>query len=516
MAVLLTRTRNGKRHEPAIIRCAVYARVSVDDGPDQVLSSTEAQQEAVLAYIASQRHAGWIALPDVYEDRGFSGGDTRRPAFQRLLRDVESGEVDRIVVHRIDRLSRSLADFVRIMETLDRHGVGLVSVTQQLDTTTSMGKLTMNLLFSFAEFEREMICERTRDKMRAARRRGQWTGGVPVLGYDVADGGGRLVVNEGEAERVRAIISTYLETRSLSATIAEIRRRGWTTKRWVSASGKAHGGGEFGKSTLQKLLTNPLYVGRIRAGDEIVDAEHEAIVDVETFEAAQACLQGNRVTNGSAPKTKRTAMLAGLLRCSACDSAMTRSCTTKGRRRYAYYVCVSRQKEGTHVCPTAPVAAGEIEAFVVDQIRGIGSDPKLIAAVVASAKAQAKARAKELANDVRMLDAEIKQMRGELSRARGDADDDRIAEVARRLKTTERRRRVAHETLVAARGRAINRTGVSEALSEFDALWARLTAREKHEALALLVERVEYDGASGEVAITFREEAASLLPGGHP
>ncbi len=514
MAALSTTSRNGSRTKPTTVRCGVYCRISVDDGPDQALSSTEAQQEAVLAYIASQRHAGWTALPDVYEDRGFSGGDTRRPAFQRLLRDVEAGEVDRIVVHRIDRLSRSLADFVRIMETLDRHGVGLVSVTQQLDTTSSMGKLTLNLLFSFAEFEREMIRERTRDKMRAARRRGQWTGGVPVLGYDIAEG--RLVVNEAEAERVRAIFSTYLETRSLSSTIGEIRRRGWTTKRWVSAAGKAHGGGEFGKSTLQKLLTNPLYVGRIRAGDEIVDAEHEAIVDVETFEAVQACLAGNRVTNGSAPRTKRTALLAGILRCSACDAAMTRTATVKRRRSYAYYTCVRRQKEGAHVCPTAPVAASEIEAFVVDQVRGIGSDPKLIAAVVASAKAQAKARVKELANDVRMFDAEIKQLRGELSRARHDADDDRLAEITRRLKGTERRRRVAHETLVAVRSRTINRTGVSEALSEFDALWGRLTAREKHEALALLVERVEYDGASGEVAITFREGAVSLLPGGRP
>ncbi len=516
MAVLSTTSRNGKGVEPAVVRCAVYTRVSVDDAPDQAFSSTEAQQEAVRAYVASQRHAGWTALPDVYEDRGFSGGDTRRPAFQRLLRDVEAGEVDRIVVHRIDRLSRSLADFVRIMETLDRHGVGLVSVTQQLDTTSSMGKLTMNLLFSFSEFERSMICERTRDKMRAARRRGQWTGGVPVLGYDIADGGGRLVVNEGEAERVRAVFGMYLATRSLSATVAELRRRGWTTKRWTSAAGKTYGGNDFGKSTLQKLLTNVLYVGRIRAGDEVVEAEHEAIVDVETFEAVQACLQGNRVINGSAPRTKRTALLAGLLRCSACDAAMTRTATTKGRRRYKYYTCVRRQKEGAHVCATAPVAAGEIEAFVIDQIRGIGSDPKLIAATVASAKAQAKARAKELANDVRLLDAEIKQMRGELNRARGDADDDRITEITRRVKTTEHRRRVAQETLTAVRGRAINRTGVSEAMSQFDALWARLTAREKHEALALLVERVEYDGASGEVAITFREEAASLLPGGGP
>ncbi len=496
------------------VRCAIYTRKSTDEGLDQAFNTLDAQRESAEAFVRSQAGLGWMPLPDRYDDGGFSGGTTERPAFQRLLRDVEAGLIDRIVVYKVDRLSRSLLDFARIMQTLEKHEVGLVSVTQQLDTSSSMGRLTLNMLMSFAEFEREMIRERTRDKMRAARRRGQWTGGVPVLGYDVAEGGGRLAVNEVEAERVREVFRVYLENRSLSATIAEIRRRGWTTKRWVSASDKVHGGVDFGKSTLQKLLTNPLYVGQIRCGDEIVDAEHEAIVDSETFEAAQACLAGNRVTNGSAPRTKRTALLAGLLRCSACDAAMTRTATVKRRRSYAYYVCTRRQKEGAHACPTAPVAAGEIEAFVIDQIRGIGSDPKLIAATVASAKSQAKVRVKELANDVRLLDAEIKQLRRELNRARDEHDDDRIAEINRRLRSTERRRRVAQETLTAVRGRTINRTGVSEALSEFDALWGRLTAREKHETLTLLVERVEYDGSTGEVAITFREGAVSLLPGG--
>ncbi len=500
----------------AEVRCAIYTRKSTDEGLDQAFNTLDAQRESAESFVRSQAGLGWVPLPDRYDDGGFSGGTTERPAFQRLLRDVEAGLIDRIVVYKVDRLSRSLLDFARIMQTLEKHEVGLVSVTQQLDTSSSMGRLTLNMLMSFAEFEREMIRERTRDKMRAARRRGQWTGGVPVLGYDVAEGGGRLVVNEGEAERVRMIFRAYLETRSLSATVAEARRRGWTTKRWTSAAGKTHGDTAFGKSTLQKLLTNVLYVGRIRCGDEVVEAEHEAIVDVDTFEAAQACLRGNRVTNGSAPKTKRTAMLAGVLRCAACDAAMTRTATTRGSRRYKYYACTRRQKEGAQVCPTAPVAAGEIEAFVIDQIRGIGNDPKLIAATVASAKAQAKARVKELGNDLRLFDAEIKQLRGELNRAREDGDDDRITEITRRAKTTERRRRVAQETLTAVRGRTINRTGVSDALSEFGALWARLTAREKAEALGLLVERVDYDGASGEVAITFREGAAALLPGGHP
>src|SRR5713101_7925941 len=207
------------------VRCAIYTRKSTDEGLDRDFNSLDNQREAAEAYIKSQRHEGWEILPDRYDDGGFSGGTLDRPALKRLLGDIEAGGVQRIIVYKIDRLSRSLLDFARLAEFFEEHGASIVSVTQQLDTSTSMGRLTLNMLLSFAQFEREMVSDRTRDKMHAARRRGKWTGGMPPLGYDVAPEGGRLIVNKTEAEEVRAIFHLYLETRSLVAVSQELNRR---------------------------------------------------------------------------------------------------------------------------------------------------------------------------------------------------------------------------------------------------------------------------------------------------
>ncbi len=216
------------------VRCAIYTRKSTEEGLDQDFNSLDAQREAGEAYIQSQRGEGWVRVPDRYDDGGFTGGNMDRPALQRLLGDVGEGKINCIVVYKVDRLSRSLLDFARIMETLDKHKVSFASVTQQFNTTHSMGRLTLNILLSFAQFEREIIAERTKDKVHAARRKGKWTGGRPMLGYDVTPQGGRIFVNEEEAERVRAVFELYLELRALMPTVEELRRRGWTNKRWVT------------------------------------------------------------------------------------------------------------------------------------------------------------------------------------------------------------------------------------------------------------------------------------------
>jgi site-specific DNA recombinase len=221
------------------VRCAIYARKSTEEGLEQEFNSLDAQREAAEAYITSQKSSGWQCLPQKYDDGGYTGGNVDRPAFQRLMADVQADRVDCIVVHKIDRLSRSLMGFARIMEALEQHEVSLVSVTQQFNTTTSMGRLTLNILLSFAQFEREIISERTRDKMGAARRKGKWTGGPLMLGYDLArnSGGSRLVVNRAEAERVQAIFRLYLEQGSLLATLKAIRERGWKTKKHQTKKG---------------------------------------------------------------------------------------------------------------------------------------------------------------------------------------------------------------------------------------------------------------------------------------
>src|SRR5580658_6907253 len=252
---------SNRSHNTKVVRCAIYTRKSTEEGLDQEFNSLDAQREASEAFIASQKNEGWQVITDHYDDGGYTGGNMDRPALKRLLAAVEARSVDCIVVYKVDRLSRSLLDFARIIEILDRNGVSFVAVTQQFNTTSSLGRLTLNILLSFAQFERELIGERTRDKMSAARKKGKWVGGCPVLGYDVDRGGGRLVVNEEEAERVRAIFALFEETGSVRRTLAEIERRGWRLKSWKCKRGDVRTGGQFTLNSLRRLLGNILYTG---------------------------------------------------------------------------------------------------------------------------------------------------------------------------------------------------------------------------------------------------------------
>src|SRR5580698_5850792 len=220
-----------------IVRCCIYTRKSTEEGLDQDFNSLHAQREAAEAYIMSQKHLGWTLVPTHYDDGGFTGANLERPALKQLLEDIDARRVDVIVVYKVDRLSRSLLDFARLVDRFDQHSVSFVSVTQQFNTTASLGRLTLNILLSFAQFEREIIGERTRDKMSAARRKGKWVGGMPVLGYDVDPRGGRLVVNAEEAGRVREIFRLYAKNPSFPAIIAELERRKWTTKSWTTKQG---------------------------------------------------------------------------------------------------------------------------------------------------------------------------------------------------------------------------------------------------------------------------------------
>src|SRR5947207_8888273 len=254
--------KEGRRKSAPVVRCAIYTRKSTEEGLDQEFNSLDAQRESAEACIASQKELGWKLLADRYDDGGYTGGNLERPALRRLLDDIEARRVDCVVVYKVDRLSRSLLDFARLMDRFDRHSVSFVSVTQQFNTTSPMGRLTLNILLSFAEFERHIICERTRDKMGAARRKGKWVGGTPVLGYDVDPAGGRLVVNEPEAQRVREIFRLFKSHRSLLKLVNQLEVRRWTNKSWKSKRGVEHVGRPFTKPTLRSLLTNPIYGGK--------------------------------------------------------------------------------------------------------------------------------------------------------------------------------------------------------------------------------------------------------------
>ena len=276
------RKRSGGGQErlgASTLRCAIYTRKSTEEGLTQEFNTLEAQRESAEAYVQSQLQAGWTALAERYDDGGYTGANLERPALRNLLIDIEAGRIDCVLVYKVDRLSRSLLDFARLMEIFERCQVSLVSITQPLNTTGSLGRLTLNILLSFAEFERQMIADRTRDKMAAARRKGKWVGGTPVLGYDIADSGGKLIVNQEEARRVQAIFTLYLQHRSVASVLAEIRARNWTMKRWQTREGRDFGGRPFRRATLERLLNNVLYLGKVSHQDTVCAGEQAPIVE---------------------------------------------------------------------------------------------------------------------------------------------------------------------------------------------------------------------------------------------
>ena len=270
------------------VRCAIYTRVSTDQGLEQDFNSLDAQYDAAQAYIRSQAHAGWTLLRAKYDDGGFSGGNTDRPALQRFLQDVRAGKVDIIVVYKVDRLTRSLADFAKLVELFDQHDVSFVSVTQQFNTTTSMGRLTLNVLLSFAQFEREVTSERIRDKIAASKRKGLWVGGMAPLGYDTRDR--KITVNEDEAERVRTIFRSYLRLGSMNKLMADLRKRGIVSKVRRLKTGETVGGIPFTRGPLAHLLRNRFYIVEVPFKGELLKGEQPAIVDRALFEAVQAKL----------------------------------------------------------------------------------------------------------------------------------------------------------------------------------------------------------------------------------
>jgi site-specific DNA recombinase len=477
--------------ETAPVRCAVYTRKSTDEGLDQAFNSLDAQREAGEAFVLSRKHEGWVCLPDRYDDGGYSGGNIERPALKRLMADAEAGGVDAIVCYKVDRLSRSLLDFSRLIEVFDRRKVMFVSVTQPINTADSSGRLMLNVLLSFAQFEREMIADRTRDKMAAARRKGKWCGGFPVLGYDVHPDGGKLVVNVEEAETVRQIFLTYLDLRSLQATAAELNRRGWRTKSWATKEGTFHEGVAFNKAHVSRLLGNPLYVGRVSHKGETYAGEHPAIVDEAIYARVQAALAANNVSGGAKAKNRYGHLLRGLLHCTACGTAMSPSVTRRNGKAHRYYVCGNATRRGWSSCPHPSLPAGEIEDAVVERIKVVGRDPDLLRDTLAEIRSIQKTRVPALTAERRRLDREVSRLRD-----RG-GNEDHIGKITARLVEVG-------EELDVLQGASVDRRDLAKALALFDEVWVCLFPAERERIIGLLVARIDFDAGRGTVAITFR------------
>jgi len=366
------------------LRCAIYTRKSTEEGLEQEFNSLDAQREACAAYIMSQRHEGWTLVPEHYDDGGFSGGTMERPALKQLLADVSSGKVDVIVVYKVDRLTRALSDFAKIVEVLDAKGASFVSVTQAFNTTTSMGRLTLNVLLSFAQFEREVTGERIRDKIAASKKKGLWMGGPVPLGYDVRDR--KLMVNEAEAATVRHIFTRYLELGSVRALVRALGDEGMRTKIQVRASGPHRGGIPFARGSVLHLLKNRTYRGEMVHKGSSYPGEHEAIVSQPLWDKAQAQL-ASRDRIGDRRPARNPSLLTGLLY-DGLGRRMTPSHANKQGKRYRYYITHNQQRQGDDESIWR-VPAHDLEQIIIDRLRRFLTDDMAIHEAVGAEDAAA-------------------------------------------------------------------------------------------------------------------------------
>ena len=366
------------------LRCAVYCRVSSDERLNQEFNSIDAQKEAGHAYVASQRSEGWIPVGDDYDDPAFSGGNMERPGLRRLMADIEARRIDIVVVYKIDRLTRSLAGFSKMVEVFERQGVSFVSVTQQFNTTTSMGRLMLNVLLSFAQFEREVTGERIRDKIAASKRKGMWVGGVPSLGYDVQNR--RLVLNPKEAKLIRHIFGRFVELRSSTKLVKELSLDGMTSKAWTTQDGKVREGKPIDKGLIYKLLANRTYLGELRHKEQWHQREHLPIVDHALWDDVHAILATNGRARGNATRATTPFLLKGIVFGND-GRALTPWHSTKKAtgKRYRYYLPMRDIKEHAGASGLPRLPAAELESAVLDQLRGILRAPDLLGDVIPQA-----------------------------------------------------------------------------------------------------------------------------------
>ena len=494
------------------IRCAIYTRKSHEEGLDQEFNSLDAQRQAGEAYIQSQRHEGWQCVPKRYDDGGFTGGNMDRPALTQLIEDIRGGRLDCVVVYKVDRLSRSLLDFAKLIDVFDEHEVSFVSVTQQFNTTTSMGRLTLNILLSFAQFEREIIGERIRDKKLATARMGKYIGGQPVLGLDIVDK--RYVVNRTEAKLVRRMFELFLELHSCRKVAEALNAEGVVTKGYRTKTGKDFGGKPWKGRTVYEHLTDRKYVGQIVHKDKAYPGEHLAIVKADLFEKVQDVLRANK-TYTHRHQVRRSALLRGLLRCGECGSLIQPAWTTNHGREYRYYACSKRVKTGYGKCGLPTLPAGEIETVVVDQLRALLRHPDVIARTYREIQersstgpspeateqlAQLCQRREQLRESIRALLSlgnqnefmadELKRLNGELN-----ALDRSIGQLERERASTD----------------VVELGDVTDALQRIDPVWEVLHPDEQRRVLELLVEKITV--SKERVEVRFRANGIEQVAG---
>ncbi len=495
---------------------AIYTRKSTDENLGGDFTSLDSQREYCQAFIKSREAEGWRVFPVEYNDPGFTGGNMDRPGLKHLLSDARQGKFQAVVTYKYDRLSRNTKDFLHILDIFDKHGIVYVSVTQPIDTGSSVGRLMRSILVDFSQFERELISERTRDKRAAMAKKGKWAGGPPVLGYDADEETKKLHINATEAKQVRLLYETYLKTKSLSKTAILINKLGLRMKKWTTRKGNVHGGRRFNKGNLDYVLRNPVYIGKISHKGEVHQGEHKGIVEPAVYERVLRMLAANGKTNSSPNQDKHNFLLRGLVRCGACGQQMTPNFAYSKGRKYFYYKCVSVNKLDKTACPTKSAPARELERLVLDRIAFLGKQKKIVDDVVERARQMTGTELPAKKQERVRLIAEIGRQEAEVGNitailaAQGPTAPqyralmDKLGVVQSRREELEKQVQKLDCDVVELESRQIDAEIIRRNLESFSGFYTKLTPPQQKELLALLVGEVIYDTQASKIKLTLR------------
>jgi len=477
--------------------CAVYTRKSTDENLGGDFTSLDSQREYCESFIKSREAEGWRAFPVEYNDPGFTGGNIDRPGMRKLLSDARAGKFQVVVTYKYDRLSRNTKDFLHVLDIFDKHGIVYVSVTQPIDTSSSVGRLMRSILVDFSQFERELISERTRDKRGAMARRGKWSGGQPPLGYDIEVDTKKLKINAAEAKQVRLLYETYAKTKSLSKTAILLNKDGLRMKRWTTREENLRGGRRFNKTNLDYVLLNPVYIGKIRHKGDIYEGEHKGIVDADLFQRVGRQLAANGKKKTSPNQDKHNFMLRGLVRCGSCGHAMTPNFAYSKGRKYFYYKCVSVSKLDKSACPTKSAPARELERLVLDRLSFLGKNKRVVDEVVERARRMTGSELPAKKQEKVRLIAEIGRIESEVGNitnilaAQGQAAPqyralmDKLGQVQGRREELEKQVQRIDCELVELETRQIDAEIIRRNLENFSLSFPRLSPQNQKELLAL-------------------------------
>jgi site-specific DNA recombinase len=495
-------------------RCAIYTRKSTTMGLEQEFNSLDAQRDSALAYIRNQ--PGWTLVDTHYDDGGFTGANIERPAFQRLLADIEARKIDVVVVYKVDRLSRSLLDFAKVMERFSASGASFVSVTQNFSTADAMGRLTLNMLMSFAEFERSMISERTRDKIAASRRRGQWTGGPVPFGYEVK--AKKLFIRDAEAATVREAFVLFLKYRQAAIVARLLNDRSMLPR--GATNNPAKPGLRWTKDSIGRLLRNPLYAGQMMYGKEVHPGQHPRLIDEATHHQVSLILARKhrelRYTG-----VNHDYVLRGLVRCGRCGAAMSPASTTKGKTVHRYYRCCTRDKAGRQVCGAKQLPAGALEDFLVERIAHATADGSLVAEIERQMRERTAARRKanedlrkSLPDELATASSAATRYIEELGRLQGRSRE----LVEAKLKAETDRMTAAEQRLAQAENDRLDidvadaeREWIVGALRDFGRVWSLMTAENRGRLASALVVAIRVDEASNQIEVELVNFAAEAV-----